>query len=462
LSKNKSAVWSFFASIQLAIILLSLIALFALIGTLVPQREAATELVRHLSPWLYSFLQKMQIFDLYHSSWFLLLMVFLAINLIVCSLDRAPAAWRRFRLRPSPQNEDVFQNLPEKNSFQTTLSVQKTADIAAALLKKRFRRFERTDESGSSFLCAEKGRFSSFSVYIVHLSVLVLIAGAVIGAIFGMEGYVNIIEGETVNTINLRNGGQTLSLPFTVRCDKFTIEFYEGGAPKTYQSDLTFLQDKQAVHSGKLLVNHPIEFEGFRFYQASYGAAPEGKVTLTVLRNGQKSMDKTVTQGDVFELPGGEAKVQVLRVEEDLMKMGPAVQLVVRGVKGETVFWVFQQIKKINEMNPDIIAQVPMFNPGLFRPYLFVLSGMEEKYYTGLQVTRDPGMPVVALAAVLLILGLMLLLFSYSRQVWIRIDQVKNKTRICIAGHSYKNKAGLERELQHLLAELKDNLENSK
>ena len=70
-------------------------------------------------------------------------------------------------------------------------------------------------------------------------------------------------------------------------------------------------------------------------------------------------------------------------------------------LKAKTTFWVFQQIDKIQEMNPDIITQAPLFNPGLFRPYRFVLTGMEEKYYTGLQVSRDPGTPVVAAAAVL-------------------------------------------------------------
>jgi len=78
-----------------------------------------------------------------------------------------------------------------------------------------------------------------------------------------------------------------------------------------------------------------------------------------------------------------------------------------------------------------------------------------------LQVTRDPGTPVVGAAAVLLILGLMLVLFSYGRQIWIRIDQDGKKVTISIAGRSYRNKAGLEREVQYLLAELKDKMEHS-
>ncbi|MFA5322788.1 MAG: cytochrome c biogenesis protein ResB [Smithella sp.] len=461
MSKRKSVLRSFFSSVRLAVILLSLIAFFAVIGTLIPQREAALELSLRMSPGLFYFLSKTQIFDLYHSIWFFLLMILLAVNLIICSLDRFPLAWRRFRLRPVISDENVFKNLPEENSFQTTLKSSQVKAAIAALLKKRFHRFESADEQRSSFFYAEKGRFSLFGVYIVHLSILVLIAGALIGFIFGMEGYVNIIEGETVSAISLRGGNQELGLPFDVRCDKFSIEFYENGAPKTYQSDLIFMRDHQIISSGNLRVNHPLELEGFRFYQASYGAAPDAKAALTILKNGKKTMDTTIGLGEIFDLPGGEAKVQVMRVEENMMKMGPAVKLAVRGAQGDASFWVFQQIDEIREMNSDIIGQVPMFNPGAFRPYSFILTGMEEKYYTALQVTCDPGTPVVFTAAVLLICGLMLVLFSYFRQIWIRIDGEKYPVSISIAGRSYKNKESLEREVHYLLAELKDNLEKS-
>lgn len=462
MSKNKSGIWSFFSSVQLAIVLLSLIAFFSLIGTIVPQREAAVELAGRMSPGLFSLLQKMQIFDLYHSIWFFILMGLLAVNLLICSLDRFPIAWRRFRLRPSPQNENAFKDCPRENTIHTSTDIQKAVDIVTDILKKRYRRFDRKDEDKGVFLGADKGRFSLFGVYVVHLSFLVLITGAIIGSVFGMEAYVNITEGELVNAVNLRNDNQSLPLPFSLRCDKFTVELYESGAPKTFQSDLTFLKDNQVIRQGKLLVNHPIEHEGFRFYQSSYGVAPGGKATLVLLREGGRRDVINVGAGYTFELPGKEGTFHVLRMEENLMKMGPAIKVVVRSKKEEVSFWVFQQIDKILETNPNIIQQVPIFNPGLFHPYTFTLVGLEEKYYTGLQVTRDPGTPVVAAAALLLICGLMLVLFSYARQVWIRIDQEKEGVRICIAGRSYRNKTGLERELRYLIAELKDNLEKSK
>jgi len=160
--------------------------------------------------------------------------------------------------------------------------------------------------------------------------------------------------------------------------------------------------------AGKLRVNHPLEFEGFRFYQASYGPAPGGKATLALVRDGGRRDVMNVAQGYAFDLPGKEGTFQVLRVEENLMKMGPAIKVAVTSArKEEAVFWVFQQIDEIKKISPDIFEQVPVFNPGLFRPYTFSLLGLEEKYYTGLQVNRDPGTPLVAAAALLLIGGLL-------------------------------------------------------
>ena len=460
MTKKKSGIWSFFASVQLAIVLLSLIAFFALVGTLVPQREAAAAFAEHISPALFSFLQKMQIFDLYHSVWFILLSGLLAVNLIICSLDRFPLAWRRFRMKHEPENEDVFRDVPEENTFLANADVQAAADEALSLLRRKYRAVERADGEQGVWLCAQKGRFSLFGVYIVHVSILVLIAGAILGSVFGVEGYVHIPEGETAEAISLRSGGQPLPLPFAVRCDKFTVEFYESGMPKTFQSDLTFLKDGAAVRTAKLLVNHPVEFGGFRFYQASYGAAPGGKATLALAQDGGRRDVMNVAQGFVFDLPGGEGTFQVLRVEENLMKMGPAVKVAFTSRRGEeAVFWGFQQIEPIKKMSPDIFEQVPVFNPALFRPYTFSLLGLEEKYYTGLQVNRDPGTPVVAVSALLLIGGLMLILFSYARAVWIRVAPSENHVLVAIAGRSYKNQPGLQKEMQYLLAELKDHLE---
>ena len=459
---NKSRVWSFFSSVSLTIALLVIIILISIIGTVVPQRDVAAQLALQIPPGLFTFLQATQIFDLYHSVWFFLLLGILSLNLIVCSINRFPQAWRHFRAKSLPSKPDIFQDISEDAIINTKQDQKVIAEVAAMAMKSRFRGYQRQKTTDGLYFYGDKGRISYFGVYVVHLSILILIAGVMISSIFGIEGYVNIGEGQTVNKIDLRDKDQTLLLPFSVRCDHFIIEFYENGAPKTYRSDLTFLKNNQVVSQGQLLVNSPLVFEGFRFYQSSYGLTAESKASLSLFENGKKSQEILVGMGETFVLPGKEGKVNVLRVEGNLMNMGPAVKLAVMSTRGETVFWVFRHIDKIKEMNPGIVQQIPMFNPGLFRPYVFVIGGVQEKYYTGLQVNNDPGLPVVAASAFLMFIGLLLVFFSSHRQVWLWIDAQGENTRISIAGRSNKNAVGLQRDIKDILTRIKKRLESSR
>lgn len=451
MTKQPSGVWSFFSSVKLTIVLLTCIAIVSIAGTLVPQREASLAFVQGLPPGLASFLRTVQVFDLYHSLWFYLLMGLLALNLVICSLNRFPIAFRRWKSGLAASGTDLFRKMDEAFCTETRIEAHLLSEtIQTALRRARWRRLTVRETPEGLSISGEKGRLANFGVYVVHASVLLLVIGAVVGSLFGIDAYVNIKEGETVNAVDLREGKGRQPLPFDVRCDRFTIELYDNGAPKTYQSDLIFSKENQVIHKGPLRVNHPITIEGYRFYQAGYGQAREGTASLVLLKDGQPAAEHPVAAGDVFDLPGGEGKAEVLRVEENLMQMGPAVKLVIRAPQGETVFWVFQQIERIREMNPGILEQVPLFNPSLFKPYEAVLKKMEAKYYTGLQVSRDPGAPVVAVAGVLMVVGLIMVFFMSHRQVWLRVEEKGGSCRIRLAGRSTKDPVGLDREMGRL------------
>jgi cytochrome c biogenesis protein len=296
----------------------------------------------------------------------------------------------------------------------------------------------------------ERGRFSLFGVYAVHLSVLLMIAGAIIGSIFGLAADINIKEGETINVVNLAGGKGTHPLDFSVRCDKFTVEFYENGAPKTYRSDLSFIKNGQVAHRGSLLVNHPITFEGLRFYQSSYGTAPEIKAIITYTISRNKSREIVLAAGDTLDLPESKAKAVVLRVEENIMELGPAVKLRITSPQKDVQFWVFKNIDEIKTANPGLLSQVPIFNPGLFKPLVFSLNRIEQQYYTGLRVVSDPGVLLVAVGGALMVAGLMIVFFWSHQRFWVRMEQEGTKIRISVAGRSNRNSAVLQQQIDNL------------
>jgi cytochrome c biogenesis protein len=449
--ERKNAIWSFFASVRLTVVLLIVIAVSSILGTLIPQQEEAQRIMRELPPALVSILQSLQLFDMYHSVWFLLLMLLLAVNLIVCSLNRFPRTWRLFRSARSGEPSRRLEGDAADRIFTAGGMPAGVADQLEGLLRRKFRAVHRMEDGGVVTLHGEKGAFSYLGVYVVHASILILLAGAIIGSLSGFDGYVNIPEGGTIDTVKLRGGQGTKKLDFAVRCDRFTVEFYENGMPREFRSDLTFLKDGQIVREGSLRVNHPIEFGGIRFYQASYGNQP-GTALLTVRDGGGGKKLLKVSAGDQFELGGRKAVVSVLRIEENLMNMGPAVKLGIMSEEGGIAFWVFSHIREIEEANPGITKQVPQFNPGIFKPFYFSLGGIESAYFTGLQVSTDPGVPVVAAGAILMVAGFMIVFFFSHRQIWVRVEGRGGRSRVSIVGRCNRDPAGLSRDMDNLAA----------
>jgi cytochrome c biogenesis protein len=448
---KKNPVWSFFASVKLAIVLLVLISVASILGTLIPQQEAAGPFINRLGPGMADILRGLQLFNIFHSTWFMVLLGLLALNLIVCSIDRFPMAWKRFRQESAPDRDDVFEKIPSDQVTIKDTPLSEEAHRLEILLKKKTGRVRRRDADDRSYLYVEKGAYSYLGVYLIHLSVLIVMAGFIIGFFFGFQGHMDIPEGESSNVVTVEGGQSVKKLDVVVRCDRFFIDFYENGAPKTYRSDLTFLEGGRALQSSSVLVNHPVTFAGMRFYQSSYGMIPSGDPVMIVTQDDKKIKDVKVAIGMEFELPEKKAQVQMMRVEKNLMGMGPAVKLNIQSPEGNIRFWVFQAIEQMIQANPGLLEQVPLFNPGAFEPYIFFLEQADRRYYTGLQVARDPGVPVVATGALLMMIGFIIVFFCSHRQIWIRLDKKTDKTRVSIAGKSNRDAVGLKREIRKLL-----------
>jgi cytochrome c biogenesis protein len=447
----KKPLFSFLSSIKLTIILLIIIAVASIVGTIIPQQYEGGETFRHLSPVLVKVFNSLQLFDMYHSIWFILLMVLLSLNLIVCSLNRLPASWKLVSKVPSPDRKKPFENLQPESFIVIEKDRNEVISGVENFLRRKYKKFRRKDADRITYFYGEKGAYSNFGVYIIHLSILIIITGAIIGSLLGFEAFVNIPEGESSNTVHLARQKGVKKLDFTVRCDTFTIFFYDNGMPKEYRSNLSFLKDNNVILQGPLLVNHPITFNGIRFYQASYGTTPGGRAHISVRRENKQENTITVKQKDSFFLKEKNAKVHIVKIEKNFMSMGPAVLMHIQNPKGTVRLWVFKRIEQMKDRIPDLIKKVPTFNPGLYKPYYFKLNRIESNYYTGLQLSHDPGVEIVAIGSLFVILGLFVTFFSSHKRLWVRVGEQDGKTKISVGARSNRDPVGLKREVEYLL-----------
>jgi len=449
--KMKKPLFSFLSSIKLTIILLIIIAVASIVGTIIPQQYEGGETFRHLSPGLVKVFNSLQLFDMYHSIWFIILMVLLSLNLIVCSLNRLPASWKLFSKIPSPDRKKPFENLQPESVILIEKDRNEVISGVEDFLRRKYKKFRRKDADRITYFYGEKGAYSNFGVYIIHLSILIIITGAIIGSLLGFEAFVNIPEGESTYTVHLTRQKGVKKLDFTVRCDKFAISFYDNGMPKEYRSNLSFLKDNNVILQGPLLVNHPITFNGIRFYQASYGTNPGGRAHITVRRENKQETTITIKQKDSFFLNEKNAKVTIVKIEKNFMSMGPAVLMHIQNPKGTVRLWIFKRIEQMKDRIPDLIKKVPTFNPGRYKPYYFELNRIEPNYYTGLQLSHDPGVAIVAIGSLFVILGLFVTFFSSHKRLWVRLDNQDGKTKISVGARSNKDPVGLKREVEYLL-----------
>ena len=441
-----NGLWKAFASLKLTIVLLLTLAATSIIGTLIPQNESAAAYVQAFGEFGYRLFALLGVFDLYHSWWFRCLILLLTANIVVCSIDRLQLTWKIIFVRHPNFNIDRFRRLKRQEKFKAAATPDRLKNIYPSIVARRFRYHQVEDTDEGFAIYGESGRWTRFGVYIVHVSVVLLLIGGLIGSIFGFDGFVNIPEGETAQTIQLRNSPEKLQLDFEVRCDDFDVTFYDTGAPKEFRSSLTILKQGKAVYQKDIIVNDPMQYEGIRFFQSSYGSLPPNEVMLNFTSKATGmiySQKAAVSQQIVIPENLGTFTLKQFTRTADFrgQNIGEAFIGVLTPPNG----------KRVEVTLP---LRFPRFDRMRKGDVVIAIADYLPRYYTGLQVSRDPGVWVVYTGFILMILGIYITFFMSHKQVCVEVIADGKESRIRVAGKANKNKTAMENKVGNLSGKL--------
>jgi cytochrome c biogenesis protein len=436
-------VWEFFTSLRLAIFVIIILASASIIGTIIEQNQPLEKYRQFYSDGTIRILESVGLFDMYHSWWFLLLLVLFTVNLICCTLDRLPRVVKVVRNPKTTLDENLEKTLGLVDRWKRKGELTALAATYQEALKSSFARPRVTENAGTLHLYAEKGVISRFGVYVTHLSIIIIFLGAIIGNVFGFKGYANIVEGESTSVIPTRGGTAKVDLGFAVRCNKFWVDYYPNGQPKEYSSDLSIIENGREVLRKKIEVNDPLQYKGVWFYQASYGSA--GATTVTVAVNAQDGSSRetiTLSPGQKEKI-AGYGTISAIDYQGNFQGLGPAL-LVVLEKPGEqpAQFWLLESYPEFDRQRRD-------------SRYLS-FAGINEIFYTGLQVAQDPGVNIVWVGCTLMVVGIMIAFFVSHKRLWLRLSRGGDgRVDVVLAGSTNKNRLVFEKKFEKIQADMK-------
>lgn len=416
------------ADLRFAILLLLLIALASISGTVIEQGEPPAFYQANYPerPALFGFLTGSLILRLgfdhvYHTWWFLALLILLGLSLSLCTLRRqwpALKAARNWRYYTRPQQ---FQKL----ALSAELPTRDLATVETLLRHKGYA-LHRADHT----LYARKGILGRVGPILVHASLLTILAGAILGAMTGFIAQEMVPSGERFTIQNILQAGPWAHTPadltFQVNC--FWIDYTPKGDIDQFYSDITVLSsqetplDRQTIH-----VNLPLRFRGLTLYQTDWGIS---------------AVRVQLNNSPIFELPVRPVTLSAGRFWGAWLPTRPdlsqGITLLLRDLQGQAFLYnpqgQFLGAVRLGETLPI---------EGLNLHLIDILGS------TGLQIKSDPGVPLVYTGFALLMVGVALSYLSHS-QIW----ALQDDDHLYLGGRTNRAQLTFEREFLDLLNQI--------
>jgi cytochrome c biogenesis protein len=450
-----SRIWAFFSSLKLALFILITLAVVSIIGTVIQQNQPVVFYVREYGEKWARFIFMGELNDMYHSPWFQGLLLLLIINIIVCTIKRFPPKWKSTLEVKDNIAPRFIKNLSCNESLYLSGDFTEIkGKVTEVLKKKRYKVRELKSNEGEQ-IYATKGITGRFGSDMVHVALLMIILGAIIGSVWGFRDFVVTYVGSSV------------SVPrsdLDLKLENFWIDYYETGQIKQYNSILTVIdKGNEVVKDKHIWVNRPLEYEGLTFYQSSWGVAwdriKDAQLVLKEADSDNSGTSFIVKWNELRDIPDSKYSVKLIGYVADFAydrnsktvfsrsgdPENPAVNVEIYNNKNLiSKPWIFLNY-------PGLFSKLPDSN------YDLILSNYRGIYYSGLSINKDPGTGIVWAGSSLMVIGFFFAFFVFHKRIWVIINRNEDNssTELLIGGMINKNRFTFAREFSKLVNSIK-------
>ena len=415
------------ANLKLAIVLLLAIAVVSITGTVIEQAETLSFYQEHYpeSPALYGFLTWKVILawglnHVYSTWWYLSLLILFGASLTACTFTRqlpalkAARKWKYY-LKPKQFEKLALSAELERGSLKTLIP----------LLKQQNYQVWQQDNA----LYARKGIVGRIGPIVVHLGMLIVLAGGVWGIFTGFFAQEMVASGNTFRISNIIESGpfSAAQIPddWSVKVNRFWIDYSDSGDIDQFYSDLSVVSNDGAeIKRDTIRVNKPLRYDGVTIYQTNWSIA-----AAQIQLNNSPIFQLPVAKLDT--LGAGNIWGTWIPTKPDLSS---GVSLLIKDLQGTALIYNQQ-----GELTSAIRIGQSVAIEGIEIKLIDIIGS------TGLQIKADPGVPIVYTGFALLMMGVVMSYFSHS-QVWALEDD-----NFYFGAKTNRAQVSFEREILDLL-----------
>ncbi|MFQ5480270.1 MAG: cytochrome c biogenesis protein ResB [Thermodesulfobacteriota bacterium] len=443
-------VWLFFNSLKLTLAVMLTLAFAAGFGTIIEQGLQPSEYIRTFGLKWTQVIFYTEVNDLYHAWWFTALLGLLCLNIIVCTFERFPPKWKALlNQKPSGKfNARIISNCSHNNTITMAAELDKAKEKVLSVFKKKKYKTQLTTASDGHYIYAWRGTLGRFGSDVVHISLLLILLGSILGGFYGYKDNKIVYEGDTM---------VVPEAPFQVKLNKFWIDFYDTGQIRQYNSLLSVIENGKEVMKKQIWVNEPLYYKGIRFYQSSYGSAWDRikRADIGLLKKDTKGLKTTlsVDWGKTVAVKGTPYSIKLMGYAADFAYDNNTKTVFSQSAESKNPA-VHIEIYKDGEMisNPWLFLNYPGIFPAIpDSEDDLVFAGFSGIMYSGISLNKDPGTNVVWLGALVMGLGFFLAFFITHKRLWIYIKSEGNSSEVKIGGFINKNQFALEKELKDIV-----------